>query len=358
MIDRVKLNAVNGRNLQDVFINLGGQDDNLGDSALRAAYFEAARGEGRRFHVLLERRSSDYVTGLPLTDEDVVYTSQAAWIAASLKSPRAVQLFEAGEINPRGRTYPSAERADQLRRLIDAGGVLISAGMGLRSPEDTDASRFHPVLRDAALVSWRDPRSRDAAGFGGVAPDWAFALGTPTEQWVDQAARETLAITLRFDRDYPDGSWLESVRSLASHTGTRIVTVAQVARDAPRAVRLAEELGGEYLVAASTSHADLDAHVREVYGRSLAVISDRAHGLIIGATEGAFPIGSAANPEKLKRILATADLNALVGSYDELAGVGDRLESEMAGLRASVDGARADVSDLGARMRAAMDTAA
>lgn len=346
------------RATQDVFINLGGQDDNLGDSALRAAYYLAARGDDRRFHVLLENRSSDYLTGIPLDPEDIVYTERSAWYAASDAAPRPSHLCEAGEINPRGRRYPSVALSERLRRAADAGGAVIAAGFGLKDPASADPSRFDVTLREADVVSWRDAVSRDAAGFGEVAPDWAFALGKPTADWAPTDERPLLAVTLRFDRPAPDDAWLDAVRSLASRTSTRIATVAQVARDAPRAVRLAEQLGGDYLVAPSTSHADLDAHVRDVYGRSLAVISDRAHGLIIGATEGAFPLGSAADPQKISRLLAAADLGALVGTYREMADTGSRLEQSLSELAPAVDSARASVASLGERIRAALSAAA
>ncbi|MDN4480429.1 hypothetical protein [Demequina muriae] len=345
---------MNTRTAQDVFINLGGQDDNLGDSALRAAYYEAARGEGTRFHILLENRSSDYVTGLPLDPADLIYTKRSAWVAASDAASRPVQLFEAGEINPRGRAFPVESVAAPLRRSVDSGGLVIVAGMGLKDPSTVDPACFDSVLRDAAVVSWRDAGSRDAAGFGDVAPDWAFALGAPTADWADRGGRPLLAVTLRFDRPWPDDAWLVAVRALATQTSTRIVTVAQVARDAPRAVRLAEALGGEYLVAASTRHSDLDAHVRDVYSRSLVVISDRAHGLIIGATEGAYPIGSAADPQKISRLLAAADLGSLVSSYDRMPDAAAELESKLPELGPAVDKARASVVELGQRIRSAM----
>lgn len=340
---------------RDVFVDLGGQDDNLGDSALRAAYLTSARGVGRRFHLFLGQPSADFVSGLPLTPDDKLYSERSIWFAASRAATRPVHLFNAGEINPPPGEYPAGARTSELQQVADSGGTVIVAGVGLRSPEAATSVRFAPVFREAAVVSWRDEPSREAVGFGQVAPDWAFSLGTATSDWADRESRPLLAVTLRFDRAWPEPSWLDAVRKLATRTSTRIVTVAQVARDAPRAVRLADALGGEYLVAPSTSHADLDAHVRAVYGQSLAVISDRAHALVIGATEGAYPIGSAADPEKLSRILATAGLDHLVGRYDRLAEVSASLESTLPGLAPGIDVARAAIAELGLRIQAAID---
>lgn len=345
---------MNERNAQHVYVHLGGQDDNLGDSALRAAYFLAAQGEGRRFHVHLGTPTSDYVSGVPLAPKHIVYAGRAEWAAASRQSPRPVVMFNAGEINPSPGVFPDRQTAIQLRDAMDRGGAVIVAGIGMKDPASAERVRFHSVLQDAAVVSWRDEPSRDAAGFGDVAPDWAYSLGTATSDWAPTGSRPLLAITLRFDRAWPEPAWFEAVRSLAARTSTRIVTLAQVARDAPRAVRLAAELGGEYLVPPSMSHADLDAYSRAIYGQSLAVISDRAHGLIIGATEGSFPIGSAADPQKIARLLAAAGLGDLTGRYDELADFAERLEARLSALAPSIETARSDLVELRARIQTAM----
>lgn len=341
-------------NGQDVFIHLGGQDDNLGDSALRAAYFMAAHGEGRRFHVQLGApRSTDYNTGLPLTSEHTIYPPDASWLEASKKTPKSVLLFHAGEVNG-ASGFPQRQNAIQVRRVLERGGAVIVAGTGLKDPYVVTEDNIHPVLRDANLVSWRDEPSRDAAGFGSFAPDWAYSLGTPTADWASADSRPLLAVSLRFDRAWPDESWLQAVRALAAQTSTQIVTLAQVARDAPRAVRLAEKLGGEYIMPPSMSHADLDAYVRDIYSRSLAVISDRAHGLIIGASEGAYPIGSAATPQKIARLLAAAGVGDLVGRYDQLPDFAQQLESKLPSFLGAIDTARADLADLTQRMDAVM----
>ncbi|WP_300680143.1 hypothetical protein [Nocardioides sp.] len=339
---------------RDVFIELGGQDDNLGDSVLRAAYLNAARGRGHRIHLFLGQPTSDYVSGLALAPEDRVYPSRAGWVAASDAATRPVHFLNAGEINPPQGVFPAEAVGEVALRAAARGGTVIAAGIGIRHPEP-GAIDFHRSFVEAAVVSWRDAVSQSAAGFGDVAPDWAFGLGTPSAQWAPDADRPLLALTLRFDRAWPGDAWLDDVRRLAHQTGTRIVTVAQVARDAPRAVRLAEALGGEYLVAASTRHDDLDQHVREVYGRSLAVVSDRAHGLIIAATEGAVPVGSAADPEKLSRMLAVVGLESSVGTYDQLGQMGEAIPVQRSRLAGALDEARIRIGDLDRRIHAAID---
>jgi len=342
--------------VQHVFVEPLGQDDNLGDSVLRAAYMEALRGSGRQLHFQLEGQTTDYLSGLSLRHSDALYSSRKAWLQEIQRARRPIIVLNAGEWTMRnGGAFPNAQRSGEMRAAYRRGGTVIAAGLGTQNPTVAATADYSPQLLEASVVAWRDAPSRDAAGFGQVAPDWAYSLGAPSGDWLPPESRSLLAVTLRFDRPWPDDGWLNAVVDLAAQTGTRVVTVAQVARDAPRAVRLAEALGGEYLVAKSTSHADMDVHVRTVYGRSLAVISDRAHALIIGATEGAFPVGSAADPQKISRMLAVAGLEGLTGTYSDLSDASaDALARVFPDLPSRIDAARADLGQLRERIDAAL----
>lgn len=343
---------------QNVFAQLSGQDDNLGDSALRLAYLEALRGEGRHVHVYLVTPTTDYTAAFVAVPDVTFYEQRDPWVQAQHASNRPVHAFNAGEINPGAGVFPGPRRSAECARVVAAGGAVIAAGIGIKSIESAASVVFDPVMRDAAVMSWRDQGSRDAVGFGDYAPDWAYALGTPVSEWAASADRPYVAVTLRFDRPWPGDAWIAAVRAFADTTGTRLVTLAQVGRDAPRAVRMAEALGGEYLVPPSMRHDDLDAHVRAVHRRSLAVISDRAHGLIIGATEGAYPLGSGSDPQKISRLLAAVGLGSLVGRYDEFPEFAARFDAHVDSLGPAINAARADVSDLTSRIRAAMDAVA
>lgn len=344
--------------MRHVFVQPSGQDDNLGDSALRAGLLAALRAPGVRLHLNLEGQTDDYVAGIPLHPEDRLHKSRSAWLGACESVDRPVYVLNAGEINPaRSGRFPHPDRVAEMRAVRRKGGLLIAAGIGLKDPSVASSVSFHSILRGAGVVSWRDHGSRDGAGFGDVAPDWAFALGADTSCWTDRADRQVLAVTLRFDRPLPPPAWYEGVRSLAVAWGVRIVTVAQVARDSPRAVGLATALGGEYLVAPSTRHDDLDRHVRSVYASASAVVSDRAHALIMGATEGAYPIGSAADPQKIERVLRAASIDNLTGSHESMAERAMRLHEVVPSLVPSIDGARHRLRQLTARLRTTIDAA-
>lgn len=342
---------------QHLAVHLSGQDDNLGDSALRDGLMKALRGRNRKFNIFVRDQrgmdqSSDYMAGLALEPTDTVYDSRREWLSAGPAGSKPVHVFNAGEINPRGRLYPGPARVHELSEVQSRGGIIIAAGIGIKNPHETAHVRFAPAFRNADLMSWRDYGSQEAAGFGEVNPDWAFSLGTETASWAPVESRPHLTVTLRFDRPYPDRRWFDAVRELAYKTNTRIATVAQVGRDAPRAMRLAEELDGEYSGSPSFNHATLDAHVRGVFSKSLAVISDRAHGLIIGATEGAYPLGSGSEPQKIWRLLDTVGLGSLVGSHEELGAYSEGLSESIPNLAPAIDTARKRLTRLTLRLHA------
>lgn len=339
---------------QHVFAQLAGQDDNLGDSALRIAYLRALRGPGRHVHVFLGAPTTDYASVFDVGPDVTLYAERGAWAAAERAAVHPVHAFNAGETNPRGGVFPGPRRAAEMARVVAAGGVAIVAGIGLKSVDTISDVSFDPAFRGAAVVSWRDQGSRDAAGFGDFAPDWAYALGRSSDAWLPAASRDLLAVTMRFDRAWPGEGWIAAVRSFAADLGVRVVTLAQVARDAPRAVKLAAALGGEYAMPRSMLHSDLDEHTRSIYGRSVAVVSDRAHGLIIGASEGSYPMGSGSDPQKIARLLSAAGLGGLVGRYDEFGEFAERFPAHLPGLASAVDAARADIEDLTVRIRAVM----
>lgn len=336
---------------QLVHVEVAGQDDNLGDSVLRRGYLHALRGPNRRFRLLGRAQTSDYLAGLALADADEWFASRDQWLESPGVASAPVQAFNAGEINPTGLTYPTDRRARELAAARNAGGVVVVAGIGLKDAEQARRVSYLAPFRDADVVSWRDSGSQAAAGFGEANPDWAFALGSSTSSWEPTAARKLIAVTLRFDRPYPDAAWMAAVLRLAKQTSARIVTVAQVARDAPRAVRLAADLGAVYLGAPSFAHDVLEAHVRGLYQRSLAVISDRAHGLIIGATEGAYPIGSGADSHKISRLLDEVGLGSLVGAYDALPDFVEQFADGLDDLAPAIDAARDRLTRLTRRIQ-------
>ena len=293
-----------------VFVNVGGQRDNIGDSLLRRAYLDALRPLGP-LHAYVGP-DAGYTSGLGLRDGDTAYTSPARWLVGAARSAllrRTVFGVNTGEVvgtaeeHRKGRWQPLLARLVRLRR-----GAVVLAGVSIR-PGTSKANTSLPALAPlAASPTWRDSATRDEIGRGTVQPDWAFGLGSAPEQWAPVTERPVIAVTMRGDRPMPGDDWFDAIRTLAESTGCTPVALVQVRRDAERAAAIAERLGCESLDwGDDLDHAAQEARVRELYGRSLAVVSDRIHALIVGYTEGAVPLGfSTGGTEKVVRSLRPA----------------------------------------------------
>ena len=132
--------------MRHAFVQPSGQDDNLGDSALRAGLLQALTQAGARLHVHLAGQTSDYVSGLPLVSDGMLYSDRDKWLRASDGVTRPVYVVNAGEIGPRAdQPYPLPDRAREMERVVRRGGLVIAAGLGLKDLEAGAAVQFDPV---------------------------------------------------------------------------------------------------------------------------------------------------------------------------------------------------------------------
>ena len=299
-----------------VFASAIGQHDNIGDTVLRRGFLDVLRSAGP-LHVYVGSQGEDQLSALGLAEGDTLYRSSPEWRSALsgtfLRGP-AVYAFDTGEAE---LTKPFAQRYLRLAPLLLAnrvrGGSAVHVGVGLRR----STPWRHPigaVLRLCDLVTWRDAFSREVVGLGSVTPDWAFRLGAGEAELRAEVPRDVLAVAVRSSlphqpRPEPGEEWAEAVARLAEQQGLRPVFVAQIARDGDLAERLAKAAGGECLLWESAHHADFEARLRQLYRRSAVVLSDRLHGLVIAATEGASPVALAVDPlDKCTRTLAAVGL--------------------------------------------------
>ncbi|MFG6492089.1 polysaccharide pyruvyl transferase family protein [Microbacterium sp. P03] len=340
-----------------VFVDVAGQDDNLGDSVLRRGLLDALRASGTTLHVHSGDNSESYVSGLELPDEDVQYSSRRAWRNALLQSvgrEKTSLAIDPGEIrsdaemNFAGPRVIAAAAAVRLR-----GGAVIHSGIGLRAASHPRDRGTRVLARLSSVTTWRDEPSRARGVHGYVAPDWAFATGPSSPRFGD---RSCIAVSMRGDRSVPNERWVELVNDLAESTQLTPVIFAQVRRDnelaswiAARVPRATVEIWPD-----EVNHHDREIWVRSLFARSLTVVSDRVHALIIGATEGAVPIGLTRNPEKLTRTLSgggitghTFDTSAATTHSDAI------LEASRRGdeIRASVQSSRAKLDELQQQIR-------
>lgn len=330
-----------------VYVTATGQTDNLGDSLLRRGYLQALRAKGR-LHVNLAGSNSDYISGLDLRPDDMVYDSARAWEVKLLRDlvrgRRPVLALNAGEARITATHAYLGLRMAILASLVRAAkGDFVQAGLGVReAPDVMHKGAISWALRRASVVTWRDPVSRTAVGIGSVQPDWAFAL----EPLSAPAHRDLISISMRGDRPMPGEHWFRIVRTTAEQSQARIVLVSQVRRDDERLSEIARRLGGDVDVVrwpAQQNHADRLDLVSEYYSRSHAVISDRLHALILGAIHGAVPVGLASgSAEKLRRTLSPAGLDRWCFDSSELPGLPELLIPPSPSVIALSEGARAE----------------
>ncbi|WP_187697850.1 MULTISPECIES: polysaccharide pyruvyl transferase family protein [Cellulomonas] len=306
----------------EVLASLAGQHDNVGDTVLRRAYLDVLRPLGR-LHVLVGDKPDGYVRGLAPHDDDVLHRDPRTWhrTVASALLRGAVYAFDSGETRLTG---PYGRRHLRLAPLLLAnrlrGGTAVHTGVGVREPGGWRGP-IASVLRTCGVVTWRDVYSRDLMGVGTVAPDWAFALGAPSAALLtdDVDERPLLAVALRHDgagRGHrpPDDAWAGRLRAVADALGLQPVVVVPVARDNDGAEVLAARLGAECVTFTGDDHPTQEERLRAVYRRSRFVLADRLHAVVIGATEGALPVGLTgaphpdATPDKVARTLEGAGI--------------------------------------------------
>jgi polysaccharide pyruvyl transferase WcaK-like protein len=296
----------------DVFVSGLGQIDNVGDTVLRRGLLNALRG-GFVLHVYTGGRPEEYVSGLGLSSADVRYETQGEWrraLTKALARGDAAYAFNAGELEVDKRYAGYYLRLTPLLALSRLrGGRVYHTGFGIREGNSTWNWALRSTLRLANIVSWRDPRSASLIGVGRIAPDWAFAEGASVSELSAQSSpqRDAISVALRYDRPDPTAEWISSVREAAGTVGKRILVVPQIQRDAPKAMALARALGGDAIQWEGSDHASNEQRIRAAYTVSSLVLSDRLHGLVMAATQGAVPLALANSAtEKTVRTLIGA----------------------------------------------------
>ncbi len=348
-----------------VFAWITGERTNVGDSLLRRPYLAALRRVGP-VDLWINRSTPDFLRGLDPAPEDTLTPRFARWYPRLLRTAlrrRTILVLNAGEF----RVHPS--RVGLLLALVAAALVVrlrrgATVWIGVSVPPSGGRLMRSPVRwagRHLDDVRWRDTESPRSTVSRPVVPDWAFAEGTPVGSW-SSSERRLAAFVLRGDRSDPTQAWFDWARTLCADHGLRPVVVIQVRQDAARAAAVAAELGGDVIDwPAASAHDEQERAVREVYRRSLFVIGDRLHGLIIGATEGAIPLGWVESSRgKIRRHfeavgLTSAGLLEGVPATD-LPRIHPPAEQEMArDLRRSVSGARSSLARVGEELERLRD---
>ncbi|MGJ6124620.1 hypothetical protein QN239_18815 [Mycolicibacterium sp. Y3] len=379
--------------MTQIFLSTWGQNDNIGDSILRRGLLRSFQEmDGVELHVHVGRRepgeSNDegYLSALGLRGDEVLYDRTIDWLrGASTRvfAKRTIIVLPAGEI-----VYPKfGKRMVAAGNLLMAlaprvrGGTALQVGAGVRMSSVGEQAKAGtrrvsdvvavPMLervsrRAMAMVAWRDSATRRSFGVGDVLPDWAFGEGADPRLGglgPAPAQRKLLAVTTRWDRGELTGDKIAQLHRLADRHDLTLQVYSQVRRDREHTVRLAQMLhpGTEPVLFEAQSHAEWEHQVRALHRQSAIVASDRAHALIIGATEGAVPVAiSNWTTEKPVRTVRAGGISVPLDSDSSVESVETYVAAQLAeqtSIERPIVNAREQIAEARIRMRAIVNKA-
>ena len=294
-----------------VFYSVAAQEDNLGDIAIRLRMLNWLKESSDTVIVYTGAMSEDYLQ--PFRFEDRIDTVGSK-PQAILRLFRSLIRYRVFLVFPPGPSAFGTAR-NSIRSLgtiiaslvltLGGGGVL-QVGAAYRG-EGLVSRKLHELKTTLfRLCVVRDSKSF-ASKRSIIAPDLAF------EDWetAEKPARTRLSVSLRNDYRV-DEEVLERYKSISENNGWRLTFVTQVQRDDVRHRELALKYDAD-VVSWQNSHGAQFERVKTAYAESVAVLSDRLHGLIFSSNMGALPIA-----------LLHAGNNKLTSTFDavvELPGV-------------------------------------
>lgn len=285
-------------NPTSTFLWLTGHVRNVGDSMLRRPLADLYRDVGR-IRVWSGAPRSGYAAGLRISDSESAPSFRAwAWefTMAALKG-RPTFVFNAGEFGvTKAYFFGLLMLAPALMLAHAKGSRIVWVGAGVKARRRFFMWPFDALARASSDLRWRDVTSTALMGRGRTMPDWGFGIGpggqtAPALREADPDSRRKIAISLRGDRVEPSEEWLEAVERLARRLSREIVCVVQVQDDEALMRRVADRLGADLVGWGDGDHWSQERRARNAYSQSVLVLSDRLHGLIMAATEGAIPLG-------------------------------------------------------------------
>lgn len=298
-----------------VYAFLGGQHENIGDIVLRRAMVQELAPMAK-LHVYVGGAPADYVRGLDLPPDAVLYRNFVKWTtaatAATLRCDGTGIVLNAGEVSCSrhdGMWHLALLPAVALGRLLR--GPSFRVGVGARDRSGLWQWPIWLAGRLCKTVVWRDARSRDMYGYGTVGPDWAFR-----DVWAGPAdgPRPYVALSFRGDRPRPSGMDTGTIAQWCRQQGWEPIVVSQVRRDTEANAIMANAIGCAHVAfPLQASAQEVELAVREVYARSVAILSDRLHALILAGSCGAAPCGIVSYEDnKLDRTLSAAGMQSAV----------------------------------------------
>ncbi|MEY8579099.1 polysaccharide pyruvyl transferase family protein [Corynebacteriaceae bacterium 6-324] len=271
-----------------VFYSVAAQEDNLGDIAIRLRMLNWLKGSADVLIVYTGPMSESYLQPFGFDDRiDLTHSKPHILI----KLLRALVQYRVFLVLPPGPSGFGGAR-NMLRSLATivanlvlniGGGGILQVGTAYRG-----AGRISVKLHELKTALYHLCVVRDSKSIASnrtlTAPDLAFEGWESTEN----LQRTRLSVSLRSDYEV-DENVLQQFRTISENNGWKLTFVSQVQRDDARHRELALKYGAD-VISWEGNHGAQFERVKAAYSESIAVLSDRLHGLIFSSNMGALPI--------------------------------------------------------------------
>uniref|UniRef100_A0A5Q5BFT2 Polysaccharide pyruvyl transferase family protein n=2 Tax=unclassified Mycobacterium TaxID=2642494 RepID=A0A5Q5BFT2_MYCSS len=278
-------------------MSIAAAEGNLGDLFIRRTVTRLVQAKGHEAVLYTGKMGKSYVDAFELPPNWVATPSPMRFLkmlAASCFQRRAVIVMAPAPARLDAKISAVGKRLGValLIALSSALGNHVAVmGRAIRGSGFLALCGEKLIARCSSLYIARDKQTvLIAGGRAQFKPDLGFAaisLRIKAESTL-RPTRNIVALSLRYT---PDTKTVRNFVSEMQSAGFKVVTVTQVQQDRALNDEIARVCQIEHIDwPESRSHLAQESLVVSVYNRSVAVVSDRLHALIIGGRYGAVPV--------------------------------------------------------------------
>lgn len=281
------------------FISVAAAEMNLGDVFIRRAITRHIAANGHHAVVYTGSMGESYVGAFELPETWVITSAPRRFLSllllACLRREALVIMAPAPARLDRKGFYLAKQVgvAGLLALTRLTGNRVVVMGRALRGSGRLAVMAERMTARISSLYLARDPQTAELMGSNAqFKPDLGFAeiAARPRPDLKANTPRTLVALSLRYDRPPVTELVAKFVERVHSQ-GFEVVMVTQVREDREINQKLADACDiGHVDWPNDRSHLEQESAVVDVYSRSIAVVSNRLHALVIGGRYGAVPI--------------------------------------------------------------------
>lgn len=289
--------------MKKIFIPVVGQFINIGDVLHRRELLSWLKDEGE-LHVYVGKAPKSFIDGLQLNSNAILYISLTSWMIQVLisKYKKTYFVFNPGEIRLEKRRLLREILLFPLLCLVRLKkGKVLRVGIAVMSESvNKNIGIWKIVFKTTNKIFWRTFDSEKRFNRGEVIPDLAFY--DVDEKSINNTNRNFLTITMRGNHPEPCEKWYDIIKGIAIKFSLEIITVSQVRTDNESALKISKKLDAKSFIWHNKySHNEQEKIVNDLYKKSLIIVSDRLHALILAYSRGALPINLLTiNKEKIQ----------------------------------------------------------